>query len=373
MKKILIIGIVFIYTILCFPNNFIFANDSNMNYEAEVIEVIEEQEVEVAGNIQYTQKLKVRITSSDLKGNEYEILNGEGEFSSVNVNRYKKGDQVIVMKTEIGEGEYQFFVTDYIRRKPLFFLLLLFLVIALIVGKWKSISSLASLIFSFLIILKLIIPQISEGKDAVSVTILGALLILPITFYLSHGINKKTHLALAGTFVAMILTGLLSLFFVSFAKLTGFYSEEASILSVIKNGSVNIQGLLLSGIIIGSLGVLDDITISQAAIVIQLQEIGKGKLSFREIYRRSMEIGKDHIASMINTLFLVYAGASLPLLLLFVNNPRPFNELINYEPVATEIVRTLVGSIGLMLAVPITTMLSYVVLKRNTEKKFLRN
>ena len=151
--------------------------------------------------------------------------------------------------------------------------------------------------------------------------------------------------------------------FVEAAKLTGFASEEAGFLQVAKQGAMNMKGLLLAGIIIGVLGVLDDITISQSAIVFQLKEANE-KLKFNELYKRAMNVGQDHISSMVNTLVLVYTGAALPLLLLFIDNPHPFSEIVNYEIIADEIVRTLVGSIGLILAVPITTVIASLVAEK---------
>jgi len=183
------------------------------------------------------------------------------------------------------------------------------------------------------------------------------LFIIPITFYLSHGFNKKTTVAVGGTVIALIITGILAGIFVEAAKLTGFASEEAGFLQVAKQGLVNIKGLLLAGIIIGVLGVLDDVTVSQSAIVFQLKQ-ANAKIKAGELYKRAMDVGKDHISSMVNTLVLVYTGAALPLLLLFIDNPHPFSEVVNYEIIADEIVRTLVGSIGLVLAVPITTLIA---------------
>jgi len=161
-------------------------------------------------------------------------------------------------------------------------------------------------------------------------------------------------MAVLGTFISLLITSGLAFVFVEKAKLTGFASEEASFLQASLPGVIKMKGLLLAGIMVGILGVLDDVTVSQAAIVEELRaispEIGRGKL-----FQKAMRVGRDHIASMINTLVLVYAGASLPLLLLFVDNSLTFKQVINYEIVADEVVRTLVASIGLMLAVPLTT------------------
>jgi uncharacterized membrane protein len=156
----------------------------------------------------------------------------------------------------------------------------------------------------------------------------------------------------------------LATLFVNLSQLTGFTSEEAGFLQAYKPGLINMKGLLLSGIIIGVLGVLDDITISQSAIVEQLKKANQ-KLKPIELYQKAMSVGRDHIASMINTLILVYTGAALPLLLLFIDNPHPFSQVINYEIIADEVVRTLVGSIGLILAVPITTLLAVWFVSKN--------
>jgi uncharacterized membrane protein len=219
---------------------------------------------------------------------------------------------------------------------------------------------------SFLVIFIFILPKISAGANPVGIAILGALMIIPPTFFLSHGLNKKTLVAMGGTLIALIITGILANIFVEAAKLTGFASEEAGFLQVAKGGAINMKGLLLAGIIIGLLGVLDDVTVSQAAIVFQLKE-ANDRLKFNQLYQRAMRVGQDHIASMINTLILVYAGASLPLLLLFLDNPHPFSEVVNYEIIADEVVRTLVGSIGLILAVPLTTLIAS--LAASAEKK----
>ena len=243
-------------------------------------------------------------------------------------------------------------------------LLILFVVSTIAVAKWRGILSLIGMGVSFLVIFSFILPKILSGSNPVEIAILGSLIIIPVSFFLSHGFNKKTIVAIAGTLIALIITGVLANVFVEAAKLTGFASEEAGFLQVARQGTVNIKGLLLAGIIIGVLGVLDDITISQSAIVFQLKKANE-KLKFNELYKRAMNIGRDHISSMINTLVLVYTGAALPLLLLFIDNPHPFSEIANYEIIADEIVRTLVGSIGLILAVPITTVIASLVAEQS--------
>jgi uncharacterized membrane protein len=309
----------------------IFAKENT--YEGIVNKVIEQN-----GNY---QKLEVK--------NENDIyLIENGVFESSNNIQYKVGDKVVVT-----DG----IISDFVRRPFLFILFSVFIIVSVVIaGKW-GITSFLGMGYSFYVIFVFILPMILKGYDAVTVSIIGSMFIIPVTFFLSHGINRKTISAIIGTVITMVVIGLLAFISVEFAKLTGFAVEEASFLQYQLGNTLNLKGILLAGIIISSLGVLDDITISQASIVEELKN-ANSKLSKKELFVRSMKVGKDHISSMVNTLVLVYSGAALPLLLLFVNNPHPFSEVINYEIIADEIVRTLVGSIGLILAVPITSYIA---------------
>jgi uncharacterized membrane protein len=188
---------------------------------------------------------------------------------------------------------------------------------------------------------------------------------IPSTFYLSHGFNQKTTAAIIGTTISLFLAVGLSIIFIKLAHLSGTTSEESGFLLSLKPGFFNFKSILLSGIIIGVLGVIDDITISQSSVVAQLK-IADPKN--KKIFFQAMAIGKDHISSMINTLVLVYAGASLPLLLLFIDNQLPLGQLISFEPIAEEIIRTLIGSIVLIVAVPITTFIATVLIKDENSK-----
>ena len=322
--------------------------------EGKILGSIKEDVITQEGKQYLYQELKVLIVEGSLA--DKEVIIEVGNIPIVGQPKYKAGDGVLISYSHDFEGNEVFYITEFVRRKPLVWLFFLFVILAVAVGKWRGLSSLLGLGISFLVIFTFILPQIYAGRDPVFIAIVGSLLIIPFTFYFSHGFNKKTTMAMIGTFIALVITGLLAKFFIEVAKLTGYASEEAAFLYVAKEG-VNIRGLILAGIIIGTLGVLDDITISQAAIVNELANTAK-LTKITDLYSRSMVIGKDHITSMVNTLVLAYAGASLPLLLIFVNNPHPFGEIVNYELIAEEIIRTLVGSIGLILAVPITTFIA---------------
>jgi len=325
--------------------------------EGKVVQILEEKEIIPAGldQSQLYQKMDILITKGSLK--EQNITVVSGDLPMANLPKYKIGDQLVIYYSQDLNGNPNFYISDYVRRDALLFLLIIFIVLVIAVAGFQGLSSILGMALSFLVIFKFILPQIYAGVNPVQVSVFGSLLIIPATFFLSHGFNRKTIIAISGTLIALFITAILTLIFVNVSKLSGFASEEAGFLQAYNPGLINIKSLLIAGIIIGVLGVLDDITISQAAIVAQLKDANP-KLKMPQLYAKAMSVGKDHIASMVNTLILVYTGAALPLLLIFINNPRPFSEIINYEIIADEIVRTLVGSIGLILAVPITTLLA---------------
>ena len=305
---------------------------------------------------------KVEITSGDKKG---EIMQTEQSFNAPNSPSFKTGDKVIVSIFTNPDGTKQSFITDYIRTQAIYWLFALFIILVLLVGKKSGLGSLIGMIFSFTILFFFIIPQITTGANPVWTTLIGVLLILPLNFYLSHGVNRKTTIALVSTFLSVCLTSILSLIFINSAKISGYANEQAGFIQLSRNGSFDIQGLLFAGIVISVIGILDDVTVSQSSIVNQLRlELPKARTI--ELYKKAMNIGRDHIGSVVNTLVLVYAGASLPLLVLFTDNSLNFNEALNYEIVAEEIVKTLVASIGLVISIPLTTFLAAFFLKKQS-------
>jgi len=330
---------------------------------ARVTEVVDQEEITDEYGSYVYQNLELLVTKGCLNGETIYVENGSTAFA--NLKNYKKGDRLLVNYVKDMDENDFFYIVDYYRADSILKLFIVFVILAGLVAGWKGISSIIGMGMSFVVIFKFILPKILAGADPIFVSVLGTCLIIPISFYLSHGFNKKTTIAIIGTIVSLIITGILAGIFVDILKISGFASEDAGFLSVAMEGKMNMKGILLAGIVVSALGILDDITISQAAIAYQLKEANPS-LSWFELNKRAMEVGRDHIASMVNSLVLVYAGASLPLLLLFVNNPHPFGEVISYEIIADEIVRTMVGSIGLILAVPITTVLASAML---TNKK----
>jgi len=303
-----------------------------------------------------TQSLQVRLNSGSREGEV--VVSTVNRFLSTGESQYQIGDQVMVNILTAPDGEELVYIIDYVRIGPLFSLFALFATLVIVVARTKGLTSLLGLASTFIIIGLIIIPGLQSGYSPIFVAIVGSLMIMLITFYLTHGVNEKTTIAIAGTFISLVITAVLATVYLSLAKITGFAAEEAAFLQVIKGGDLNIQGLLLAGIIIGALGVLDDITISQASVVRELK-LANPKIKAKKLYSQAMNIGRDHIASLVNTLVLVYTGGALPLLLLFtLDESRSFSTVINYEIIAEEIVRTLVASIGLITAVPITTFIA---------------
>lgn len=315
------------------------------SFQGEVVEVIEEKEIEVMDKKQLYQKLKVESLD---KSRKVEIENGNEPLA--NVIRYQVGDKVVVNT----EGEP--YIADFVRSQALVWLAVIFAGLLIIVAGSRGVWSLLAMGVTFLVVFMFMLPRILSGDNAVVVAVLSSLFIIPITFYMSHGINRKTSIAIIASVITLIIAAILGWVFIKLGYLTGLSSEEAGMLALDKS-NLQMRGVLLAGMVIGALGVLDDITVSQSAIVEELATTA-GLKKAKELYSRSMVVGKDHITSMVNTLVLAYAGAAMPLMLMFVNNPHPFGEIVNYEMIAEEIIRTLVGSIALILAVPISSFIA---------------
>lgn len=312
------------------------------------------QKVSTASAMQ-SQGALVRIEEGKQKG---QIVSTKANPSvSGGGIRFQTGDAVMLSQVKDAAGNDAYYIVDYVRTPGLLTLFIVFLIFVLLIGRWKGLFAAVGMILSFIIISQFIIPQILLGNDPILISLMGSLFIIPLTFYVSHGVSRTTHVAVVATFITLIITGILAYAAVDLAKLTGYAAEEASFLQLLTGGSINIKSLLLAGIIIGTLGVLDDITISQSGIVERLA-VANPKYTVRKLYHEAMVLGRDHIASLVNTLILVYTGAALPLFLLFYNSKTTLALAVNQEIVATEIVRTLVSSIGIIAAVPITTFLA---------------
>jgi len=365
MKKILLLTISFF---LLSPT-ILFAQDNQEPkeeiFKARVVEIIEQNNVtRDDGSISIQQKLKLEGLEGRWK--DKEIIFDGTEFDVLSTSDYKINDKVLINYSVGLEGEENFYVIGFSRTSPIYWLAFLFALVVIAVGRLKGFRALIVLLLTFLIILKFIIPKILTGSNPLLIAIIGCLFILILSVYITEGLKRTSTIAIFSILISLIITGLLSVWFSAITKLTGFASEETTYLVGLAGGNINIKGLLLAGIIIGALGVLDDVIISQVALVKELK-ISNPELTKRKIYNQAMRVGISHLSSMVNTLFLAYAGASLPLLILFSVKQPPFltfNQVIDNEMMATEIVRTFTGSIGLVLAFPIATFLAVHFIKK---------
>lgn len=323
--------------------------------KAKVIKVEDENVKLVEGVKNVYQKIKVEISDGADKGKTVEIESGKNTTLSPS-QIVKEGQTVVLTKIAPPGQKSQYQVYDSYRINEIIYIFLAFLFVVIAVAGWKGLGSVIGLAISLSVIFLYIIPSILHGADPLLISIYGSIAILLLTTYLAHGVSKQTTVALIATFISLMLTAWLSSLFVNVTHLSGF-TEETSSLQFGATSNISVKGLLLGGIIIGTLGALNDITTTQAAAVFELSATDT-KLKFRELFRKSFSIGREHVVSMVNTLVLAYAGSALALFLFIILNPLklPLWVMINSEDISDEIVRTLSGSIGLILVVPIVTL-----------------
>lgn len=329
-------------------------------FEARVEKILEEKDIE-RENGEKAKQQNIQLRGLTGRWLDKEIkYEGISDVDVANANVYEAGDTVLVQLDRSPGGENKFYIIDFVRSDNLYFLAFIFVATVLIIGKTKGFKALVSLVFSFFVIIEFILPRILAGSNPLLVGLFGAFAILLAMIYLTEGWGRKSHLAILSVFFSLLITLILSIIFTNAARLTGFAQEEVIFLMGAGKKLVDFHGLLLSGILIGAVGVLDDVIVGQIEAVEQIRAANPN-LSAREVFRMAYRVGNTHLGSIVNTLFLTYAGASLPLLLLFTIKQEPFlsfTQVINNEVIATEIVRTLVGSIGVAMSMPISTYLA---------------
>ena len=283
------------------------------------------------------------------------------ELGSNEALAFKIGQRVELYYSPDPSGQRQYVVVDWVRRPALLYLVGLFLLVSVLVARFKGLRAFMATGLSLGIVVLYIVPKIVAGQPPMLVSLLGVGGILILAIYFVHGLNWSTTAALVGTLFAVVITMFLGIFFSNLAHLTGLGSEEAMMINVGAN-QINLKGLMLAGLLVGALGALTDITIVQASVVRELTHVNP-KLGLAGLYSRAMNVGLDHIGSLVNTLVLAYTGAALPLLILLSLGDFTWQRALNLELVAAEVVHTLVGSIGLILAVPLTTFLAALMFK----------
>ncbi|MEU5087167.1 YibE/F family protein [Streptomyces sp. NPDC021356] len=270
-----------------------------------------------------------------------------------------RGEKVVVAYEPAAPRELQYSVTDVNRGLPMALLAGIFALAVVVVGRLRGVMALVALAISFLVLDLFILPAILQGSNPLVVAVVGSSAIMLIALYMCHGLSARTSVAVLGTLISLVLIGVLGSLFIGWAALTGNTDDDTGLIHGLYP-AIDMSGLLLAGVIIGSLGVLDDVTVTQTSAIWELHEANPS-MGWRGLYRAGIRIGRDHIASVVNTLVLAYAGAALPLLLLFSIAQSSVGTVATSELVSEEIVRTLVGSIGLVASVPVTTALAALV------------
>ncbi len=337
-------------------------NDFQGTYSGRIISILSEEEYEVGWNDLTTiyKTLEIKLLSGP---NEGQIINAETDFPEIG-----KGDKVFLNHLRDVGGIDRYVITNIDRTNQVYFLLILFCAVIIVFGGLQGIRSLLALGGGLAAILYLLLPAILNGHNPLMVSVLVASTILFLAIFFTHGFHRESFVAYIGTMIAVLITSLLALYAVDSTNLSGFAEDTSVMLNFKTGGTLDFSGLLLGAIIIGILGMLNDIAMTQAAVVSELYDSNK-KISRVEVYKRAMRVGREHVGALVNTLVLAYTGTALPLLLLISNRNLSFNMIINMEVFATEIVRTIVGSIGLVLTVPIVTFLASVYLKDYKNRK----
>lgn len=322
-------------------------------FRVEVLRVLDTREEELPGldRMETIQTLEVEVLSGPEKG---DILILENDYFLS-----EEGEKFFVTKIQNHSGEAVYSIGEPDRREVLLVVSLIAAGAIVLLGGLAGARALLALILSGGIIIFILVPGLLSGQSPLLIGGGVAILILAVVMSLTHGISKTTLAAFIGTAASVIVAGVLASMSVAAAKLSGFVSDEAVFLNILTDGTLNLSGIFLGAVIIGMVGVLDDVAVTQAATVRELLHSGVSK---QEAFVRSMRIGREHVGALVNTLALAYAGASLPLLLVFAHSTAAADLIINREIFAAEIIRTAVGTVGIVLAVPLTTLVATILL-----------
>lgn len=326
--------------------------------KAQVIEIVSQGEKTVEGIRSYYQTLRIKLEDGTPKGKYTVIENGKNSSITkdqlVSVNK-----EIVIAKTTTSNGNVSYSIYDIYRLNSIFVLITVFFLLILLIAGRKGFGSVLGMIISLAVITTFVIPKILSGSDPLTVTLMGSIIILLTTGFLAHGFSKKTSVALVSTLISLLLTTAFAQIAISITNLAGLGSEDAFTLQFGPTALISLKGLFLSGIIIGTLGALNDITTTQSATIYELKKTNP-KLKVVELFEKGINVGKEHAASLVNTLVLAYAGSAFAVFIFLILNPAniPYWVILNNETIADEIVKAIAGSVGLLLSVPIVTFIA---------------
>lgn len=373
MKKLILV-----LTLIMLLSSFVFADDYNNQNDVvemetvkgKVLEVISETGMEDAeldeGQFNYaTQVVRVKILKGKYRGEEFIIENNLSNNLVYDI-KVQAGDEVVIVVEEGEDGIPQFYISDFVRDKYLLYILIAFCLLLIIVGRVKGIKALVTLGITAVIIVKVMLPLILKGYNPILISIISSIVITILTLIVIAGLNIKSISAMIGTAGGVIFAATLAYIIGTGAKLTGLSSEEANMLLYIPQQiQFNFRGLLFAGIIIGTLGAVMDVGMSIASSMYEMKGIHP-EISPMELIKSGLNVGRDIMGTMSNTLILAYTGSSIPLLLLFMAYDTSMSKILNMDLIATEVVRALAGSIGIIVAIPLTAFVTGMILSRDT-------
>ena len=373
MKRFCVLFIVFLLTLSSFGFADEEANPEFLTAKAKIIEMVSDTDDgkgdKYSTDLSYRiQTARIKILDGKFKNKEFQIdHNISGNFAYDIV--LEKGDKIIISISENGTNTPEILVSDFARDSYLLGLVIIFIALLLIIGGLKGFKSVITLLITGAVIMYAMLPLILKGFSPIIVTIVAAIFIAFMTFIIVGGLNSKSVAALVGTASGVIIAGILAYIVGSMVKLTGLSSEEAGMLMHIPQGiQFDFRSLLFSGIIIGTLGAVMDVAMSISSSMYELKEISPD-MDHKSLIKSGFNIGKDIMGTMSNTLILAYTGSSVPLLLLFMSYNTSLSKILNLDLIATEVVRALVGSIGLVVAIPITAVCAGLIFKSDSNKK----
>lgn len=343
--------VLLILILLLLGSNVHAIEDNKDILKAEVLKVEEYSKAGIT-----TKAVKVKILEGKYKGKGINIEYIPVKYSS-NSYELRKGSRVLIKLSSEQDGRIKANIVNVSREDHLKLLGIIFLVVIIIFGGIKGILSVTSLGISGLVIVKIMIPLIVDGHNPMLVAIVSTIIIILISFILISGFTRKSFVAIIGTVGGTIIAGILAKVFTDLCSITGLASEEVNFLITYMDTVIDYRGLYLSGVLIGAIGVVMDVSMSITSVIFELKTQNPN-MNFAELVGSGLKVGRDIMATMVNTLILAYVGGAMPILLVFHFMRMPLGSLVSMEILSTEIIRSLCGSIGLILTIPLTSLVA---------------
>jgi uncharacterized membrane protein len=361
MKKIILLTIV----ILMLFSEGVYANTGGVEglqtVRGEVVEIVthlkpEDLGVNEGSLVQERQIVKVRVESGEFKGKEYLVENNLGGNDYYNI-RVEKGDKILLV-LDTTSDTMNVYISSFVRDRYELYIVILFALLLIIIGRSKGIKSIITLSITIFVILKFMIPYIIQGKSPILISAISCVIITALTLTIVSGVNKKSVSAILGTLSGVFIAATIAYVVGTMASLSGLSSEEAVMITYLPiDAELNLRGILFAGILIGTLGAVMDVSMSIASAMHEIKSI-KPDIKISALFKSGMNVGRDIMGTMSNTLILAYTGASLPILIIFIAYQASIVEVMNMDVIATEVIRAFTGSIGIVLTIPMTALIT---------------